>query len=254
MNSPSLIESILPLAELKPGSRLLDLGCGGGTIRYSDYPGIRFVGVDRYRDPRSHSWPDRSALVLADAEHLPFADGSFDGAICNFVFEHFDRPEPALRELDRVVAPHGFLYASIPLSRRLHDRLYRFALKGGGHVQRYTFEGFLRLIYRETGFKMRAFAPVQSGFNWVQSVPLGSAVYRLLFHGLRFLGKAGVFPMDGSDYLFLFSSGADRGYRTEASVCAACGAFGTRTPEPSWQCQACGFRNVTVPSSLEIPC
>lgn len=249
-----LIGAVLPLSEVKPGSRLLDLGCGGGTVRYADYPGVRFVGIDRYRDPRSRLWPDHSRLILAEGDRLPFTDGSFDGAICNFVFEHFDMPEPTLRELNRVIAPHGFLYASIPISRSLHDRLYRFALKGGGHVQRYTFESFLRLVYRETTFKMRAFVPVQSGFNWVQRVPFNGTVYRLLFHGFRLLGKAGVFPLDGGDYLFLFTSGADRGYRTEASTCASCGASGVRTHEPSWQCQACGFRNVTVPSGLEIPC
>jgi ubiquinone/menaquinone biosynthesis C-methylase UbiE len=189
-----LIGSVLPLSEVTPGSRLLDLGCGGGTIRYADYPAIRFVGIDQYRDPRSRSWPHHAALVLADGDHLPFADGSFDGAICNFVFEHFAQPEPTLRELNRVIAPHGFLYISIPFSQSLHDRLYRFALRGGGHVQRYSFEGFLRMIYKETSFKMRAFAPMQSGFNWVQNIPLSSTVYQLLFRGLRALAKAGVFP------------------------------------------------------------
>ena len=233
---------------------MLDLGCGGGTIRYADYPGVNFVGIDQYRDPRSRLWPDRTYLVLANGDRLPFADGSFDGAICNFVFEHFEKPEPTLRELNRVIGPQGFLYISIPLSQSLHDRLYRLALKGGGHVQRYSFESFLRMVYTETTFKMRAFAPMQSGFNWVQHVPLHSTVYKLLFQGFRLLGKAGVFPLDGGDCMFLFTTGADRGYRTEASICAACGVSGVRTPEPSWQCPACGFRNITVPSSLELPC
>lgn len=245
---------MLPLSEVKHGARVLDLGCGGGSVRYADYPGIRFVGINRYRDPRSRSWPDHSYLVLGDGDRLPFADGSFDGAMCNFVFEHFDRPEPTLRELSRVIAAGGFLYVSIPISQRLQDRLYRFALKGGGHVQRYSFESFLRLVYRETTFKMRAFAPMQSGFTWVQSVPLYKTVYRLLFHGFRMLGNAGVFAIDSGDYMFLFTAGADRGYRTEALTCAGCGGSGVRTLEPCWQCPGCGFRNVTVPSSLEIPC
>ncbi len=253
MATAPILASMLPLTDLKPGARLLDLGCGGGSIRYADYPGIRFVGIDKYRDPRSRSWPDHSYLVLADGDRLPFADSSFEGAMCNFVFEHFEQPEPTLRELSRVIAPGGFLYISIPISRSLQDRLYRFVLKGGGHLQRYSFEGFLQMVYRETTFKMRAFAPMQSGFNWVQSVPFNKTVYQLLFHGFRILASAGVFPLDRGDYMFLFTAGADRGYRTEASTCAGCGASGVRTLEPCWYCSACGFRNVTVPSGLEIP-
>ena len=110
MDTVPLISSLLPLQEVKLGSCLLDLGCGGGSLKYASYPGVRFVGVDRYSDPRSRHWPESCSLVLASGDRLPFADGSFDGAICNFVFEHLERPEPTLRELSRLIRPDGFLF------------------------------------------------------------------------------------------------------------------------------------------------
>jgi len=223
-------------------------------LKYANYPGIRFVGVDRYKDPRSQHWPESCSLVLATGDHLPFTDGSFDGAICNFVFEHLERPEPTLRELSRLIRPDGFLFVSIPFSNSFPDRLYRFALKGGGHLQRYSFESFLRMVYRETRFKLRAFAPMQSGLTWLSAVPLDNVLHRLLFQGLRWMGKGGVYPLDGSDCQFLFIPGSDRGYRTSVPSCTACGVSGIRTVEASWICADCGFRNTTVPSGLEISC
>ena len=45
----------------------------------------------------------------ADAEALPFEDGSFDAAIGNFVVLHLGRPERAINELVRVVRDGGSL-------------------------------------------------------------------------------------------------------------------------------------------------
>lgn len=45
----------------------------------------------------------------ADAEALPFADGSFDAVVANFLVLHLGRPERAAAEFSRVLAPGGRL-------------------------------------------------------------------------------------------------------------------------------------------------
>ncbi|MEX2263425.1 MAG: class I SAM-dependent methyltransferase [Bryobacteraceae bacterium] len=242
------IEDLIPLRELASGARVLDLGCGSGTIPYDLYPHVNFIGSDCYANAQTARWPANACLALGDAECLPYADGSFEGAVCNFVFEHFSDPRAALRELDRILLPNGFLYISFPLSGSLHDRLYRFALKGGGHLQRYTFESFLAMTYKETGFKLTAYSPMRSGFTWVQHLPYGKLIYRLLFNAFRLWSKAGFDPLEGSDFMMLFHLGDRRGYQPSAMTCAVCGdnAPGQK-PGRYWDCPRCSFRNISVP-------
>jgi ubiquinone/menaquinone biosynthesis C-methylase UbiE len=45
----------------------------------------------------------------ADAEALPFPDASFDLVTCRLAFHHFTRPETAVHEFARVLAPGGVL-------------------------------------------------------------------------------------------------------------------------------------------------
>jgi ubiquinone/menaquinone biosynthesis C-methylase UbiE len=46
---------------------------------------------------------------VADAEALPFPDASFDLVTCRLAFHHFTRPDVAVRELARVLAPGAVL-------------------------------------------------------------------------------------------------------------------------------------------------
>ena len=45
----------------------------------------------------------------ADAESLPFRDASFELVTCRLAFHHFTKPETAVREFARVLAPGGIL-------------------------------------------------------------------------------------------------------------------------------------------------
>jgi SAM-dependent methyltransferase len=93
-----------------PGTRLLDLGCGPGTITAAAAGrGAQVTGVDlaegmlalgRERHPQLE-------LVTGDAEDLPFADATFHAVVGGFVLNHLPDPEAALAEVARVLAPGG---------------------------------------------------------------------------------------------------------------------------------------------------
>jgi SAM-dependent methyltransferase len=105
----------LPLyrrAGLSAASRVLDVGCGPGGVTL-DLPGaVTAVDVDRRMARRA-----RDALggrvVQADGRRLPFADGSFDAAVCNLVLLWSPEPEAVVAEMARVVKPGGAVLATM---------------------------------------------------------------------------------------------------------------------------------------------
>jgi len=103
------------------GKRLLDVGCGSGALaRLLSDRGARVVGVD----------PNAEVLALArkavptgtfhqaGAEALPFADGSFDGAIFLNSLHHVPKRamRRALEEAARVVEPARPIVVVEPLA------------------------------------------------------------------------------------------------------------------------------------------
>ena len=92
------------------GLRLLDVGCGTGNhiARYSSR-GFDAAGVDGSEEMLEHAraanpW---ATIELADVEHLPFEDASFDFALCIEVLRYLPDPEPCIKEMARVLRPGG---------------------------------------------------------------------------------------------------------------------------------------------------
>jgi SAM-dependent methyltransferase len=116
---------------LGPASRVLDAGCGtGATGGWLGDGGHDVVGVDAVAEALAlHRGAHRTrGLVLGDLARLPFADASFDAALCVTVLYHEALPDPAVavRELGRVVRPGGVLCLLEPgvrALRRAHDRV-----------------------------------------------------------------------------------------------------------------------------------
>jgi ubiquinone/menaquinone biosynthesis C-methylase UbiE len=112
-----IVAAFAPLA----GKRLLDIGCGAGAlVRPLSDRGAHVSGVD----------PNAGALALAreavpagtfhmaGAEMLPFADGSFDGAVFLNSLHHVPKVDMhrALEEAARVVGPAGSIVVVEPLA------------------------------------------------------------------------------------------------------------------------------------------
>jgi SAM-dependent methyltransferase len=59
------------------------------------------------------------------AEHLPFADGTFDAVIASEVLEHLDKDNciQAISEILRVLKPGGYFLGTVPYREQLSDNL-----------------------------------------------------------------------------------------------------------------------------------
>jgi SAM-dependent methyltransferase len=109
------------LPHLKPGMRLLDVGCGPGTITIDlarrVAPG-QVIGLDRVEEPLEsartdavEAGVDNVTFQTGDAYALPFDDDSFDVVHAHQVLQHLTDPVAALREMRRVCRPGGIVAA-----------------------------------------------------------------------------------------------------------------------------------------------
>jgi len=111
------------LANIPNTDRILDVGCGTGMLLGSLGGRARLVvGVDmsvkmlRAAKKRAPS----AFLVLVDADHLPFADGSFDVAVSVTLLQNMPDPSKTVREVARVLKPNGV--AIITSLKRKHSQ------------------------------------------------------------------------------------------------------------------------------------
>lgn len=126
--SPRSNREVVRLADLRPGQRALDVGCGpGAAVRRAAAAGAEVTGVDpspamvRIATRRSRGHPT-AAFVVGHAADLPLEDDSVDVAWTIAAYHHWHDPAAGLDEVHRVLAPAGRLLIG---ERRLR--------KSGGH-------------------------------------------------------------------------------------------------------------------------
>ena len=129
-------------ASVQPHHRVLDVGCGTGTLAVAIkgwLPGAEVVGLDP--DPkalaRSRRKAERAGVSIrfdqGFANTLPYTDGSFDRVFSSLMFHHLpqDAKFATMREVRRVLKPGGSLHlldfehegprSHNPLARWLHS-------------------------------------------------------------------------------------------------------------------------------------
>lgn len=100
---------------LKPGDRVLDIGCAKGFLvkdLRDAMPGLEVFGVDISEYALMHCHPDVvGRLHLGSADHLPFPDDSFDCVLSLDTVHNLPRPRAAmaLREIQRLSGGRAFV-------------------------------------------------------------------------------------------------------------------------------------------------
>ena len=147
-------KALVEQARIQPGQRVLDLGCGTGTLTLlikSAHPQARVEGFDG--DPKILSLAEakaaRAGLELdwkqGLAQELPYADGCFDRVLSSLMLHHLssENKRAALREVLRV-ADWGR-----PQNALMRPAALLIALLDG--YSRENVEGLLPELFRQAG-------------------------------------------------------------------------------------------------------
>ncbi len=100
------LQAVRSALRIKPGSRILDLGCGKGRFAtHLQDCGAEVIGLDASAAMLASA--SGIARVRASATSLPFADNTFDGLYAIELFEHLPPRaiSRAIREMARVLVP-----------------------------------------------------------------------------------------------------------------------------------------------------
>jgi methionine biosynthesis protein MetW len=157
------------LGLLDPGDKLLDVGCGEGTLGELARPMFREVhGIDIADDAvrLAREKGVISRRVNLNTERAPYPDETFDTVVTLDVIEHVFDPIAFVLELRRVLRPGGHLVLSTPNIRKIQRVLTliggRFPRTSydpvgfdGGHLHYFT-SADLRELFTRNGFEVVA--------------------------------------------------------------------------------------------------
>ncbi|HWR35547.1 MAG TPA: methyltransferase domain-containing protein [Clostridia bacterium] len=132
----SIAQQTIRLMDLKPGERVLDLGCGAGWATRilarlvadgPEGPG-QVVGLDIsdemiVRARAASKEFDNVLFAWGSAQNIPWQENFFDKVLSIESFYYYADQERALAELFRVMAPQGRLFILINLYKENHYSL-----------------------------------------------------------------------------------------------------------------------------------
>jgi ubiquinone/menaquinone biosynthesis C-methylase UbiE len=132
------LERVVELCEPGPGVKALDVATGGGHVaRRLREEGCQVVTLDPA--------PGMGADVIARAEHVPFADGSFDVVVTRIAAHHFEDIRAAVAEMARVSNRLVVVEDTLFLSEQQEDAE---RLRDPTHVRSYSEDEWRELLGR----------------------------------------------------------------------------------------------------------
>jgi demethylmenaquinone methyltransferase/2-methoxy-6-polyprenyl-1,4-benzoquinol methylase len=112
---PRWRRAMVDAVDPRPGQSILDVATGTGMVaRALAARGATVTGLDQSeamlgtaKESLPAALEGRVTFVTGQAEHLPFADASFDALTFTYLLRYVDDPAATMRELARVVKPGG---------------------------------------------------------------------------------------------------------------------------------------------------
>ncbi len=157
-DTPEWLTEKVEFARPQPNEMTLDVACGPGSFVLAIAPRVRWAhGLDLTESMlrQARTFQQERGLTNAtfergEAEHLPYADGSFDLVTCQFAFHHMPKPELALAEMIRVTKPSGRCFVVDTVAPEsdskfdLHNKIE--TLRDPSHALSLRLTTFLRLF------------------------------------------------------------------------------------------------------------
>lgn len=170
------------LKKIPAGLTILDAGAGECQFKkfcshlkyvsqdFAQYTGTGDVGL------HTGTWDNSRLDIVSDITCIPRPDKSFDAIMCTEVFEHVPDPVAALKELNRLLKPGGYLLITAPFASITHFAPYHFAT------------GFNRFFYEHHLKEMNYnFEDLQMNGNYFEYV--GQELRRVKRVGKEYAGE-----------------------------------------------------------------
>jgi SAM-dependent methyltransferase len=125
----------------------LDVATGGGHVARR----LREIGVNVVTTDAA---PGMQPDVITRAEHLPFADGSFDAVVSRVAHHHFDDPQAAIDEMARVGVGLVAVVDNLFMSDEAEEA---DKVRDPSHVRNYT-EAEWRAMFEHAGLEVEVVA------------------------------------------------------------------------------------------------
>ncbi len=141
------------------GQRLLDIGCGSGTlIGLLKKRGLSVLGIDTSEEASQLAAHESDVRVIVGRlDQAGFGISSFDIVTMFHVIEHVTNPREVLGEVQRILKPGGILIAQVPNIDSWQFRWFGakwYGLDVPRHVVDYSQQSIVKLL-EDTGFSVR---------------------------------------------------------------------------------------------------
>jgi SAM-dependent methyltransferase len=151
-----LDEIVAGFAPFRKGNRLLDVGCGAGSLlEAARRAGWDAEGVEVSLPSVEHVRARGFEVFYGELAAARFPAASFDVVTASEILEHLPEPQELLREIARVVRPGGLFWGTTPHGRGLSARALGVgwsAVHPPEHLQLFSLGG-LRALLASAGFR-----------------------------------------------------------------------------------------------------